>query len=1185
MRMHVGKIKNLRVFALCFLALFVTPFPILFDIDSATTKNVLLLDSFSMKDGIDTLETPEKLGIMNNDEIWLPSDYEPELPKEGILDPVQVEQSGYSMTGNISARTDTMSNTEQSLTIDTEHDWVVSTAQVEVTNLETLYVVNGSFDEGTPGYTEYPNGTIINSPYGWSAVSNNTDPLLEQVQQVSYEDSSGDRFVLVQNIGPETNTGQNYYTHYNGTYVLWNQTISITPYTEEFLLSFDFLYLKGPIWSALQDYFSIQVFVDGISVFTQDLPTLSERGVWYDSGTIPVDITIPSETTMFMIGLVIDETFFVDADEDYDDADAIPDGIVNCEYITVLLDDISFIGATPPSCEDVDLQFIIDSTSTPIFGSLGSGYGIIENPMYWQTSPLSVSIVSNTSISLDYNTILLNHRYLNSTPTTNTLEEGVAYSINRDQSGNLEMYTYLGFIGAYENLTIRIYHPSDWQNFTVFDPFLVDVTTNCTEEIEFIEIPTTLLIDRLGWWKVTYDVHNYAFNASIERYDVSEWIEESIFHTDDQARLSVNIGSMFQIPILTDAVNYTWVLPNSTIWHESSIVSGALGSAESAPMVFGATNTTAGIWCVSYFWSNGTEIAYGFAEFALHHQALLEVVELDDLETPVGEIITIQIKFYDDENGQLLLNDGAAVSGTWDGGTEDFEPNLVKNWWEADFNTALVGAGNFEVSVNSSAPFFETTPIIITIKSYYTTNLASPSGPLEPLIYGRSYNFDFFYSQSYGGLGIDGALVEITEEGSEWASVTDYGNGYYNLTLTPLGERDYSIRISFSKVGYLNQTYVLSFLVEKVPIKVNLISSLSGPEFRSFEVEIALVEVDTDNPVLDANVTLSIVSSAGTVYALQDMIETDDGHYVSNISMPRASEITYNLIIQVEKENYELVQEISITLVPIVDTDARLFEAFIEYSWQIAIGASMLVAVVIGRRSYVRKNKRKYTAARAIKARFNDAHNLLGIIVLHKLSGIPIYSKMMKLGFEEGMLSAFITAIMHFRSEFETPEGTDEYHILPISDIIRAVSTPNLLCAFITVSSASPEQEEKMIGYARAIGMMMDETLADAPTKVIDTKTAKTLEWFFDDFVDGGLLRKYQIGEKDLPRSFRSLRKALPQVSTNDTFKLELMIRGLENCGLSEDEAYLLTMDAIDNEFIVPIYPFNDILETYVEEN
>ncbi len=1182
MRLHIGKIKNLRVFALCFLALVVTPFPMQFDIGSTTTNSGLLLDSFSMDDGFDTLTTPEKLKIMNNDEIWFPSDYEPALPKEGVLDPVQVEQSGYSMTGNLSARTDTMVNTEQSLTIDTEHDWTVSTAQVEVTNLEKLYVVNGSFDEGNLGYTVSPNGTLTNCPNGWSAVSTNTDP--DQVQQVSYEDF-GERYVTVQNQAEVTNNPQRKYTHYAGTSVFWNQTFDVSPYTEDYFLSFSYLYLQGPITPIFSGNFSLQVFIDGVSVKTIDLPTLSSRGNWFETGIAPINIANISSTTMFMIGLVINSTFLTEAGEDYD-LDGTEDGIINTQYITVLLDDISFISATPPSCEDVDLHFIVDSVSTPIIGSLGTGYGIIENPMNWQTSPLSFSIVSNTSISLNYNTILLNHRYLNSTPTTNILEEGVAYSISHDLSGNLEMFTYLGFLGDYENLTIHIYHPSDWQNFTVFDPFLVDVTSNCTQEIEFVEVPTSLLTDRLGWWKITCDIYNYATNASIQRFDVSDWVEESIFHTDDSARLSVSIGSLTQIPLLTDAVNFTWVLPNNTIWHESSEISGALGSAESTSIFFGAKNTTASIWCVSYFWSNMTELAYGYVEFSLHHQADLEVVFGSELDTYVGNPpVRVVMRFYDLDNGKLIINDGAVVTSTWTGGIVDFEPDLVKNWWQAEFDTALVGVGNFVVTINSSAPFYETVPKNITIKSQHHTNLDSPSGPLLPLIYGRSYNFDFFYSQSYDGLGIDGALVEITEEGSDWVTVTDYGNGNYNITLTPLGERDYSIRIFFSKVGYENQTFVLSFLVEKVPIMVDLISSLSGSEFSPIDIEIAVVEIGTLNPVREANVTLSIVSSAGTIYALQDMIETDEGHYVSSFSMPPSGEITFNLIIQVEKENYEMEQEFQYTLVPQFDAFQSIVQTIMGNSWQIIISASMLVAVVVGQRTYVRKNRRKYTAARAIKTRFNDANNLLGIIVLHKLSGVPIYSKMMKVGFEEGMLSAFITAIMHFRSEFETSENNDEYHILPISDIIRAVSTPNLLCAFITVSSASPEQEEKMIGYARAIGMMMDETLAEAPTKVIDAKTAKTLEWLFDDFVDGGLLRKYQIGEKDLPRSFKVLRKVLPQVSTNDTFKLKKMIRGLENCGLSEDEAYLLILDAIDNEHIVPIYPYNDFPDTDIEEN
>ena len=87
-------------------------------------------------------------------------------PAHGVLDPVTVEQRGYSSTGNVSARTDTSSNTQQNLAIDTAHEWIGSQVKADVWNLARLYVVNGTFNEGHPGYTVNPNGTLVNCPLG-----------------------------------------------------------------------------------------------------------------------------------------------------------------------------------------------------------------------------------------------------------------------------------------------------------------------------------------------------------------------------------------------------------------------------------------------------------------------------------------------------------------------------------------------------------------------------------------------------------------------------------------------------------------------------------------------------------------------------------------------------------------------------------------------------------------------------------------------------------------------------------------------------------------------------------------------------------------------------------------------------------------------------------------------------------
>ena len=184
-------------------------------------------------------------------------------PADGILDPVVVEQSGYSASGNMSARTDSFENLEYDLPLDTSHNWLGSQVEADVWNLERLYVVNGTFNEGYPGYTVNPNGTMEYYPFGWSAISNNGDP--GQVQQVSYE-QGGNRYVTVQNTAKLTNLGQHQYTHYADTNITWVQTFDNAPYTDQFLLSFNYLLLQGPLSTDFTGDYSLKVIVDGTVV-------------------------------------------------------------------------------------------------------------------------------------------------------------------------------------------------------------------------------------------------------------------------------------------------------------------------------------------------------------------------------------------------------------------------------------------------------------------------------------------------------------------------------------------------------------------------------------------------------------------------------------------------------------------------------------------------------------------------------------------------------------------------------------------------------------------------------------------------------------------------------------------------------------------------------------------------------
>ncbi|MFW9976126.1 MAG: hypothetical protein ACFFDQ_12720, partial [Candidatus Thorarchaeota archaeon] len=136
-----------------------------------------------------------------------------EAPVDGILDPVVVEQSGYTASEILSARTDNYQNLAYDLPLDVTHDWLADEAEVSVWNLEKLYAINGTFSDGIPGINVNPNGTAEYYPLGWSANSTDTDAYPDDLQLAIYDDT-GSQFVAVESQGGKV--GQNDFGHVAG---------------------------------------------------------------------------------------------------------------------------------------------------------------------------------------------------------------------------------------------------------------------------------------------------------------------------------------------------------------------------------------------------------------------------------------------------------------------------------------------------------------------------------------------------------------------------------------------------------------------------------------------------------------------------------------------------------------------------------------------------------------------------------------------------------------------------------------------------------------------------------------------------------------------------------------------------------------------------------------------------------
>ncbi|MHA1959587.1 MAG: hypothetical protein ACW99U_05120 [Candidatus Thorarchaeota archaeon] len=828
-------------------------------------------------------------------------------PVTGIINPVLVEQSGYIATGTVGARTDTRENLVSNLTIDEANSWIGSVAEVDVSNLERLYVANGSFNDGFPGQNINPNKTSSASyyPLGWNTTSVTTD--VDQTQISSYDDS-GSKFVVVENQGEKIGASGKRYRHYAGTKVLWYQNASNVPYVEDFSLSFRYLYLRGPRGSAAPGNCSITVSVNGTAIWNQSLVALDDRGVWYSTGEIPINVASPGSIFNFSIGLVIDQELDIHADDDYD-GDGFNDGVANVLYITSYIDDVHFTGANPPGFDEVDFEFRANTDTVSVQGVSGQGYASVANQSYWKTSPLSVELSSNVSVSFDYTARLLSHRFANSSWTNDVNKQGVSYSADPGASANLALFTYVGTLGEYEDFNVTITHPWDWDNARVFNPFLDNSTDDCEISIGSIRIPTPILMGQgsLGWWEVTIESPNYAESISPQLLNVGSWVDSSVFRSTNITRVSAEIGTPTTTPDLGDPVNVTWSLPNGTLWSEESITTGSNGFANSTSHELGPANTSAGLWRVHVQWTNGSEIAYGSTTFGMYHSASLTPANAI-IETEFGPTITNFLYYVDTDTGQNIMNESATIEGNWTGSDVTFAPNLIKNWWEGDFDTSLAWGGEFVVVVNASLPFYEDASCQFIVNVTYTTVFDLPLASGLPLSRGLNESVDVNLSYKYSnGTGISSADIDVSysgpENGLNVSSWTESPIGNYTFEIQGKKKGTYSVVVTASKAYHEKGLDSFTIEVEQVGTEIHTFNGTADQIQYGEDYRFTVQYNSTAGGVLGASLEVFQVTPQASGFAWGSNVSEGNGLYSMVFSPTNTSSFT--VVLRVSRADYE----------------------------------------------------------------------------------------------------------------------------------------------------------------------------------------------------------------------------------------------------------------------------------------
>jgi hypothetical protein len=820
---------------------------------------------------------------------------------EGVIDPVSILQSGYQTTDLKSARTDTGTNTEGNVTIDEANGWFVNNTEIEVTNLRRLYGLNGTFDDGTDPW----------APETYDGGSNT---------QIDYYNSTGG-FVVCKNMGNYNPSQGGFYTHSLLSEAGWEQTVTNTPESSSFRMEFNFRYVTGPLDPNGDDSFTGDVGVFwqlGTEGYYYPLQNYDSRETWYSVSYV---FTVSPGLNSFLIsvGLYIGAgNVRVYVNNDYDD-DGVADGVENAQNVTLYIDNVEFTSTTPPGFEDVNLTFHAGALSAPILGT-GTGTGKISNPDYWNVTPLEYQITASANVLFTYSVTSLFQRNINSSWTTDLSKSGVAYSITSGQSANLAINTYITQPSGYFDSTFDILYPKDWENTTIWDPLMNNITNNCVLTSGQIHIPTSEL-SRSGWWEINLNSPNYAKNVSLQTYNPENglWLENSLFRPGNDTRIQVEIGTASVTPIEGDPVNITWVRPNDDPWAFDSITTMLSGEVTSSTWTFGSTNTTAGEWSIDVLWANGTEIAFRSVSFDLYHSASI-VATYPLIETDYGQIISNLITLKDADTNEYLLDDGVTIEANWSSSVIAFAQNYAKKWWEADFNTSLVSEGRFVVLVNASRPYFDDISIqFIVIATQQTTFEILNAGAI-PI--NRGLNEVFTVQMEYdllNGTGVSGASIYVSHSGPggglSWNNFVDNSNGHYSVDIICDISATYSITITLNKTYYRSTSDSFTLIIEKTGTELELINGTSDVVQYGDSYRLVMQYRNSTGGDLEAasfNV-VSVTPVSGLMYTAF----TDIGNGYYEITLTPSETGTYSVVISATLFNHE-TQYVTFTITSVV---------------------------------------------------------------------------------------------------------------------------------------------------------------------------------------------------------------------------------------------------------------------------
>ena len=353
--------------------------------------------------------------------------------------------------------------------------------------------------------------------------------------------------------------------------------------------------------------------------------------------------------------------------------------------------------------------------------------------------------------------------------------------------------------------------------------------------------------------------------------------------------------------------------------------------------------------------------------------------------------------------------------------------------YNIEFSTLFIDTvGIYQLSINFSAVSYE--PQYYIYQFQITKQSVNLSTNLNSVEISENSLMETVFNQE---LNISAKATSIIDQEDLNVGVITFISGTYqkNLSIQPnfwfnssiiCSPDNFSLGINlvylqFTDPNYKTATFGFQLLVNQIDVDVDPIGfedTINAEIGQTINIELQLLDPNTDDLVEDASITYSWGYGIGTIN------QTIPGTYEVSVKLPDSLQgnFRFDVIITPNSSIYKSTQYSFIVVIGEPVIGGNDFPSLLLW---IIIGVLVSVVSVLGvlsLRSYViLPRKRKKEAELLSKTqRFKDLKNIQAIVIIHKMSGIPIYSKSYSIleKHKKELFSGFIQAITTVGEEF-----------------------------------------------------------------------------------------------------------------------------------------------------------------------